>query len=535
MLVLQFASSDDEVAARFGCATSGCRALPRSPASPLPAFLAPFQCHIFSISDNTHPRLGLANTCKDGIMQLAEQSDVYVYTPLDTTKQQIRLISLDPANTDDEPISCHVKDYDLDSAPAYVTLSYTWGPPGPFATILINNSPFQVRLNLYNFLQTYRNDSQNKHSIWIDQICIFQAHHGERNQQVQLMSRIYTECYHVIVWLGISSQDAAILLSKLEGANNYAHASSSSSSLTWESATRAAKTIFYNNYWSRLWIVQELLLPPRVHILCGTFWLPFSKLIIAARRLSKPAQGKTKLAVPPTLYNIFSHFQLDPNYSVYENPGRGHSSSLHQCMKHFAQQECYDPRDKVYGLLSLVRKEDHIPVDYSKTMLEVFTDVMTILLKLPPHWLTQYSHTLLNNLGLGQHQKAVRAILERAVAPDGETVTGLEWKTGSSSKGPGRWRYKIGDMWYSDDDHATALRAWDSGQTSVVQKSQLKKRAITDKAYGSSKKRQLQEAALKESNDGDKPALAELFNEADLGFGFLYELEELADLNSQSE
>jgi len=201
-------------------------------------------------------------------------------------------------------------------------------------------------------------------------------------------------------------------------------------------------------------------------------------------------------------------------------------------MKHFAQQECYDPRDKVYGLLSLVRKKDHVPVDYSKTMLEVFSDVMTILVRLPPHWLTQYSQTLMTNLGLEQHQKAVRAILERAVAPGGDTVSELQWQFGVSSTGPSRWRYKVGDLWYSEDDIPTAIRPWDSGQKSVVRKPQLKRREIDDRMNGVPKKRHVQEAALKKSEDIDKAALAKSFDEDDLGFMFLYELEELADLNT---
>lgn len=150
-------------------------------------------------------------------MRSSEQSGTYIYTLRDPAKQQIRLTRLDPANADDRQVSCHVKDYDLDSAPTYVTLSYTLDSPEPLATIPINNLPFRVRLNLFDFPQTYRNDSENTRLLWINQICILEAHHGERDQQVQLMFRIYIECHHVF---GTESQDAATLLSKLEGSNN---------------------------------------------------------------------------------------------------------------------------------------------------------------------------------------------------------------------------------------------------------------------------------------------------------------------------
>lgn len=119
----------------------------------------------------------------------SDQSQPYDYKPLDLTKQQIRLITLRPGPAS-SPVQCDLETFDIDSRPPYLALSYAWGPPPPTASILIDGKHFEVRQNLYDFLLAFRNDEYNKEYIWIDQICISQGHTGERNHQVQLMSKI---------------------------------------------------------------------------------------------------------------------------------------------------------------------------------------------------------------------------------------------------------------------------------------------------------------------------------------------------------
>ena len=60
---------------------------------------------------------------------------------------------------------------------------------------------FDVRDNLYHALQ----DLLQRHSasyIWIGAICINQADIKERNQQVQLMGKIYSQADIVLGYLG---------------------------------------------------------------------------------------------------------------------------------------------------------------------------------------------------------------------------------------------------------------------------------------------------------------------------------------------
>ena len=40
----------------------------------------------------------------------------------------------------------------------------------------------------------------------------------------------------------------------------------------------------------------------------------------------------------------------------------------------FYEGKCENPRDKVYGLMGMVRKEDGVVVDYRKSVMEVYLD-----------------------------------------------------------------------------------------------------------------------------------------------------------------
>jgi hypothetical protein len=279
-----------------------------------------------------------SNTAQEG-------APAYEYEPLDLTKPQIRLIVLHPCSSTNpsDPIMCDIKTFDTETEPHYIALSYTWGPVNPQRTILINGRSLSIRQNLYDFLHRYRNDWRNKHELWIDQICISQAHAGERNHQVRLMSQIYSHSLSTIIWLGKSSREAALRYQGNRGVDDIF-------------------TLFRNRYFTRLWVVQEILLSPHKRILCDDVWLGFDDLVRAMEYSSASR-------FPPLEF---------VNLQYYENTSHGKGNeTLKDCIRRFSGYDCEDPRDKVYGILSLVRENDRLEVDYSKSTEEVFLQVVT--------------------------------------------------------------------------------------------------------------------------------------------------------------
>lgn len=108
--------------------------------------------------------------------RMPQTSDFYRYRELDGSKQQIRLARLlrsqPVANTlyKRDFIYCELEIFDINTAPEFIALSYTWGGPSDNRYIAINNKLLAVRMNLFDFLSAFRSDEANTQYLWIDQV-----------------------------------------------------------------------------------------------------------------------------------------------------------------------------------------------------------------------------------------------------------------------------------------------------------------------------------------------------------------------------
>ncbi|KAI8933252.1 hypothetical protein NX059_009883 [Plenodomus lindquistii] len=277
-------------------------------------------------------------------------ANMYQYEPLDQTRQQIRLMKLyrNPFVTVGHSIhpqssltklSCSIRIFDLDNAPAYTALSYTWGRSAPVRRIRIDGKDMSIRVNLHDFLEAFCNDPANTCYLWIDQLCIDQQSDSERNHQVRLMSRIYKQCTRVIAWLDLFSTAAAEAFSQSHTVDD-------------------ARVLLTNPYFARLWIIQEIHLSPEAWLFCGRIWIPWKEIadVVARSEYHRggPLSSKDWLFMP--------HAPL-PIVMTIERYGVAH---------------CQDPKDRVYGLLGLVREDQQPVIDYSKTLPEIFADVINV-------------------------------------------------------------------------------------------------------------------------------------------------------------
>ena len=163
----------------------------------------------------------------------------HLHLPLDTQKQQIRLINVEKNRSG--PIKCTMDIFDLRTRPRYSALSYRWGPRIFNHEILVNGQSLLIGKNLFRFLETFRQERESTY-LWIDQICIEQANVKERNHQVGLMSTIYRRAWCTVIWLyddrGLYPSYARDIL-----------------------ATRNRAffiRLMEDPYFTRLWVVQEI-------------------------------------------------------------------------------------------------------------------------------------------------------------------------------------------------------------------------------------------------------------------------------------
>ena len=99
---------------------------------------------------------------------------VFVHSPLNYKTNAIRLVKLHSRSNLNDQVRCTLTIEDLHPGLEFHALSYVWGHRS-HNKILIDGSNFDVRDNLYHFLEekSLDRDSCLHTRFWIDQICIY--------------------------------------------------------------------------------------------------------------------------------------------------------------------------------------------------------------------------------------------------------------------------------------------------------------------------------------------------------------------------
>lgn len=102
------------------------------------------------------------------------------------------------------------------TSPEYDALSHTWGED-QVTTFAVNCNSKELRVhhNLNDALPFLaRRDSQLP--IWIDAVCINQAHDDEKKVQIAMMGQIYEGASAVWVWLGRGNERSGNVIAMLQ-------------------------------------------------------------------------------------------------------------------------------------------------------------------------------------------------------------------------------------------------------------------------------------------------------------------------------
>jgi hypothetical protein len=209
-------------------------------------------------------------------------------------RRYIRLLRIIQGDAESISISITLHTFPLDQLPEYEALSYTWGKailtseeednddPGMEYEIFVNSESFIITENLYDGLSELRKDVTGY--LWVDALCIDQTNKDERAAQVLLMGNIYSSATRVIIWLGklIPEVEDVIWLRErylpiaeegrfpVEEANADMLSFLGITSTRWFGLWTSYGRVYSTYRWfSRAWIVQELILARDVLIRCG--------------------------------------------------------------------------------------------------------------------------------------------------------------------------------------------------------------------------------------------------------------------------
>lgn len=148
----------------------------------------------------------------------------FQYQKLPDATSYIRLLEVLEFNENQAPeVVCRLSVFPLATAPTYHAMSYTWGDLNDTRPLSINDKHIEVRRNCEYVLKQAKwySDSQrpfkkNFRYFWCDAICINQADHNEKGQQVQIMGEIYKKAKRTLSCVGEHADNSELLMSSLQ-------------------------------------------------------------------------------------------------------------------------------------------------------------------------------------------------------------------------------------------------------------------------------------------------------------------------------
>lgn len=301
----------------------------------------------------------------------------FEHTALSSPSREFRVITISPfKDTGDIRCKLSTRSLDIDKF-TYHALSYLWGAETPSYTIQVDGKGFRVRENLWRFL---RRAQRRFHDIpfFIDAICIDQTNLHERNQQVQMMGEIYTHSELTIAWLGegIVEADSALPfvrgishLTLLELQNYYVGYDRRQRQQAWSSVY----TLCNLRYWSRVWIVQEILKPKSILLVYGEHELPWDQVstFLANLRLADPCPA-------PLPEELFSSRLSNFDQTRDVGSSGSASASMKNILLDYRSSHCSEKRDRIFALLSLGVGGDPLKVDYGMHLCDLFLEAIRL-------------------------------------------------------------------------------------------------------------------------------------------------------------
>lgn len=257
---------------------------------------------------------------------------------------------------------------------SYEALSYVWGKSSGKCTITLDGKKgVPVTDNLYAALRRLRRPDRRR-VLWVDAVCIDQKNVVERNWQVQMMGRIYSNAARVVVWLGDADGPSpnfdevpvvdADDLNQEDGKEPDDSESNTSGDSESESVPQWQKDTLTHvletaspPWWTRAWVTQELVLAEDFSVAFGPVEVSWSTF------------ESTMGSVWSSFSELKELFDMRRRRRTWQYKGSIGETAL--VARHTRATE---PKDKVYSLLSLVKlaQRSRVEPNYGLKTAEVF-------------------------------------------------------------------------------------------------------------------------------------------------------------------
>lgn len=324
-------------------------------------------------------------------MALSEE-DSYEYQALRTVAT-IRLVKIHPERVKG-CIACEIYHFDGEEQNniQYRALSYVWGDPQATRQIFLKGPDDRWRLfplheNLWQFLNRAWELRLFDDLFWTDRLCLDQDNPEEISQQVPRMRTIYSHAELALIWLQLTEREEQCLLEILRRYDQDCTSDTRHGSRQKQSSLdhRTFWKLYTNPYWTRVWIVQEVVISRKACVACGESLIPVEKLASLFKSAWRDFNS----------HPMGIAASLDPSIWALCRARACGKQPLAAILARFIKYQSSRPVDRLYGMLGLVKDNDdgtsptdNIQVDYGRPTLHAFLDAMfesTLEPKIYPH------------------------------------------------------------------------------------------------------------------------------------------------------
>ena len=307
------------------------------------------------------------------------------YQPLDELPNEIRLLTVQkvagksnaegcrlehPPSEGTPVVCCTIEHVSLSQSPSYKCLSYCWGDLDDTRSIHLNGVEVHVTKSLESTLRELgRRESV---CLWVDALCINQSDLDERGRQVLRMGDIYRHSSETLCWLGDEADNSFLafeliqILSKANDGPGLAKYEKAlmrlyrpSENHEYDAHWTAILSLFRRPYWTRIWIIQEIVAARKVHVRCGSQYARWEDLVKAA--LSIPTAGGRSLV--SVVLRVFPELTGMPNVAsidamrafTQEAKSKSEYTSLLDALLRSTNALTTIPSDNVYALLAITK------------------------------------------------------------------------------------------------------------------------------------------------------------------------------------
>ncbi|KAF5678157.1 Heterokaryon incompatibility protein [Fusarium denticulatum] len=301
-----------------------------------------------------------------------------IYAPL-PSPSYIRVLFIQPGVNEDALVASFQL-LDLNAANIrFEAISYQWSEGGiQKAPMRLGGEKIFINRYLRDILLRLRLE-QHIRVVWADALCINQSDHAERLQQVSTMQRIYSQAFRVIGFVGKDYTHASMCFNAIKALTSAwfevrkslgQHDMSSSTPNNISSCVKNDVSmvriveLFRSGYWTRLWVVQELVSSRRAIIRWGDAEISWTLLGLATTLIRNNKSlmtmfnriNKSKKSHGPFQGGLDARTGLMNAYLMNRMSSthfRGDSMSLLDVLRLTRNFDVSDRLDRIYAILGL--------------------------------------------------------------------------------------------------------------------------------------------------------------------------------------